>query len=125
MPEQSDTKSDEGNSGEQQEASDEGTTGRQHWPPAGGRQKARPHGVAEKDKKHRKPDPFAKQREEFEARKQAELQRELDKKERSKKLRIDRSRRFAKKAKHMERTPKGQPIMRNVLAQIMSKFDKK
>lgn len=124
MLEQNDTRPDDDNSAEQQEASG-GGPGRQRAPPATGGQKARPHDGAEKDKKYRKPDPFAKQREEFEARKQAELQRELDKKERSKKLRIDRSRRFAKKAKHMERTPKGQPIMRNVLAQIMSKFDKK
>lgn len=84
--------------------------------------KRQPAAAAAAGKQH-KPNPFAKQLRELEARRQAELEQEQALKERKKKLREDRNRRFAKKAKRMQRTPRGQPIMRNVLANLMSKLE--
>lgn len=77
-----------------------------------------------KPQKQRKPDPFAKEKQSFEAKQQAEQQRLQEQKEREKKLRADRAKRMAKKSKHTARTPRGQPIMKNVLANIMSKLEK-
>lgn len=97
-----------------------GTTGKA----AHGGKAATTHQSQSRSTKVRKPDPFGKQRRDFEMKQQAQIDLEKQRKEQKKKLRVDRYNRFKKKTMHMQRTPKGQLIMKNVLASLMAKYEK-